>query len=128
MKTISILLYQQKVNDTKHNVIFLKDKVSYGGHTFDGIIAKVLRPRIEEAIKGGLKYPLSLVVEAGDEHYFPKKKKYTRNDGTSGEKWQIVIKDVIEIKQGKFENKTLDEIISDMDKKETLDVEDIEEA
>lgn len=128
MQTISILLYQQKVNDTKHNVTFLKDKASYSGHTFDAIIAKVLRPSIEDAIKGGLKYPLSLVVENSDDYYFPKKKKYTRNDGTNGEKYQIVIKKVVEIKQGKFENKTLDEIISGMDNKESLDVEDIEEA
>ena len=125
--TITVMLYQQKVNDTKHNVTFNKDKVSYKHKTFDAIIAKKIRPQIEDALKGGLKYPLLLELD-NENGYFLKIKKYTRNDGTEGQKYQMVIQDVVSFSQGEFDNKTLDEVVDELTPKSDIDDDILEEC
>lgn len=124
---ITIMLYQQKVNDPKHNVTFNKDKVSYRHKTFDAIIAKSIRPTIEKAINDGLKYPLLLELD-NETGYFLKQKKYTRNDNTEGVKYQMVIQGIVSISQGKFENKSLDDIVDELSPKSEVFDDDLESA
>lgn len=112
---MKVLLYRQKITDKKHNVEFDKDKVSYRGKTFDAVIAKDFRKTIDKAIANGLRYPLALTLDDDNDDYFTKFVTYDRNDGTTGSKVKIVIKNAQQIEQGKFDNKTLDEVCDDLE-------------
>lgn len=113
---MEVMLYQQQIDDKKHNIKFAKDKVSYRGKTFDAVIAKKFRPEIEKALAGGLKYPL--LLDLADEDYFTKLVTYTRNDGTIGHKCKIVINGAQGIAQGQFESRSLDEIVDDIEQEQ----------
>lgn len=111
---MQILLYQQKITDKKHNIVFNKDKISYQRKTFDAILTHAFRDVLEAAIaENKITYPILLDVD--DECYFTKAKEYTRNDGTKGQKAVIVIKRAKSISQGKFENgKSLDDLVNEL--------------
>ena len=110
---MQVLLYQQKIEDTKHKITFNKDKISYRFKTFDAVIDKKTRPLIESAIASGLHYPLAL--ELDDSDYFTKMVSYTRADGTKGMKTRVVIMGVREISQGEFESRSLDDVVDDIE-------------
>lgn len=111
---MQILLYQQHINDKKHNITFDKDKVSYRGKTFDAILSKAFRSNLSANMAtAGLHYPLSLDLD--DKDYFTKLVQYTRNDGTVGTKAQVVILNARSITQGEFDNKSLDEVVDDIE-------------
>ena len=113
---MEVLLYQQQINDQKHNITFTKDKLSYRGKRFDAIIAKKVRPQIEELLANGLHYPL--LLELDDTDYFTKLVPYERNDGTKGMKAKITILGFQSAVQGEFDNKSLDEIVDDIEQEQ----------
>lgn len=111
---MNIILYQQRINDKKHNITFDKDKVSYRGKTFDGILSKAFRQNLSaQMVTLGLHFPVSL--ELDDKDYFTKFVKYTRADGTLGHKAQVVILNARKIEQAEFESKSLDEVVDDIE-------------
>lgn len=113
---MEVLLYQQQINDQKHKVEFTKDKLSYRGKRFDAIIAKKLRPQIEQLLANGLHYPLKLTLDDAD--YFTKLVTYERNDGTKGMKAKITILGFQSVEQGEFDSKSLDEIVDDIEQEQ----------
>ena len=117
---MDILLYQQQIDDTKHNLKWKKDKVSYRHKNFDAVIETKFKETIKSAITAGLDYPLLLTLE--DKDYFVKMKKFTRKDGTEGQKPVIVIRNAQEITQGEFENKSLDEVCDELEERSALEV------
>lgn len=119
---MKVLIYKQKIDDKKHNITFDKDKLSYRGKTFDAVISKDCRPLIDSALVSGLKYPLEL--ELNDSDYFTKFVSYTRNDGTKGTKFKIVITGIREISQGEFPSKSLDEVVDDLEEEYSAETED----
>lgn len=111
---MQVLLYQQQIDDKKHGIKFMKDKVSYRHKTFDTIITKDTRTKLAMDMKNAkLEYPV--LLEVSDDMYFTKLETYTRNDGTSGTKTKLVIKDYALIAQGAFESKSLDEIVDEIE-------------
>lgn len=112
-KQYTVLIYKMKVEDKKHNITFDKDKIFYNGKTHDLVIKKACRPLIESALASGLQYPLQLTLTAKD--YFAKPVSFTRNDGTKGLKFKIVLQNAPEITQGEFASKSLDDINEELD-------------
>ena len=110
---MEVLLYQQSINDTKHNVNWKKDKISYRRKNFDAIIENKFKPQIQSALASGLDYPL--VLNLAEEDYFVKTKKYTRTDGTEGQKPVIVIGNAQSIEQGAFDTKSLDDVVDELE-------------
>lgn len=112
--TISVLLFQSHVVDKKHSLEFDKDRVAYRHKTFDAILSKGFRAYIEkEMAKGDLRYPLMLELRADD--YFTKSKKYTKSDGVEGTKNVITLLGCANITQGRFESKSLDDVVNDLE-------------
>lgn len=106
---MQVLLFQTHVNDKKHQLEFDKDRISYRHKTFDAVLSKDFRAKLNTAMaKGDLSYPIAL--DLGDNDYFLKAKSYTKSDGTPGSKTRITILNAQNITQGKFESKTLDEL------------------
>lgn len=110
---MKVLIYKLKVEDKKHNITFDKDKVFYRGKTFDLVISKDCRPLITSALASGLTYPLELEIDEKD--YFTKYVPFTRNDGTKGTKYKIVITKIGEISQGEFASKSLDDVCDELE-------------
>lgn len=110
---MKVLLYQQAIDDKKNNIKWKKDKVSYRHKNFDAILENQFKPQIQSALASGLEYPLEL--ELADNDYFIKTKKYTRADGTNGQKPVIVIGNVQSIAQGQFDTKSLDEVVDELE-------------
>lgn len=124
---MQVQLYQQKVDDKKHNVQFMKDKISYRGKTFDAVIGKDFRKTIaSEMASRGLKYPLEL--ELGDDDYFTKFVQFTRNDKTTGTKVKVVITNAQSIEQGKFDNKSLDEVCDNIEEEKAKSLADTDDG
>ena len=111
---IKLLVWRQQVHDDKRGVDFPKDKGSYKGHTIDIIYRKDTKKVLDEQMADkGFKFPLELTLEP-DVDYFAKKVSFTRNDGTKGTKIKIVILSYKEMAQGKFESKSLDELVDEV--------------
>lgn len=110
---MQILLYQKQVTDTKHNITFPKDMIVYRDKTFDAIITKDVKPAISAALANGFKYPLLLTID--DKDYFTKFAHYTKKDGTKGTKTKVVLLSFQEVDQGEFKNRTLDEVVDDIE-------------
>lgn len=123
---ITVLLYQQQIDDKKHNKKWLKDLVSYRHKRFDVIIENKFKPEIQSALTAGLQYPLALELDEND--YFTKFKKYTRNDGTEGLKPVLVVRNAQSISQGRFENKSLDSIVDDLEEEYAKKLAEKEES
>lgn len=106
---MEVFLFQTHVNDKKHGVEFDKDRISYRHKTFDAVLSHEFRDKLtKEMITKELKYPV--ILELDDKDYFLKPKSYTKSDGTKGSKTRITILNCKSVKQGEFENKTLDQL------------------
>lgn len=125
-KTITVLLYQKEIDDKKHNKKWPKDLVSYRHKRFDVVIVNKFKPEIQSALTAGLEYPLAL--ELAEDDYFTKLKKYTRNDGTEGLKSVLVISGARSINQGKFDSKSLDTIVDDLEEEYAKKLAEKEES
>ena len=120
---MQVLLYQQKVDDKKHKVEFMKDKISYRGKTFDAVIGKDFRKVLAaEMASRDLKYPVEL--ELADDDYFTKFVQFTRNDKTTGTKAKVVITNAQSIEQGKFDSKSLDEVCDNIEEEKAKSLAD----
>lgn len=123
---MQVLLYQQKVDDKKHKVEFMKDKISYRGKTFDAVIGKDFRKTLAaDMATRNLKYPLEL--ELADDDYFTKFVQFTRNDKTTGTKVKVVITNAQSIEQGKFDNKSLDEVCDNIEEERAKSLADVDD-
>lgn len=125
----TVLLFQTHVDDKKHGLEFDKDRISYRHKTFDAVLSKDFRAKLtKEMIAKGLKYPVEL--ELGDDDYFMKPKTYQKADGSTGTKNRITILNASKISQGKFESKSLDDVVDEYEKiySEALGDGDIDEA
>ena len=123
---MQVLLYQQKVDDKKHKVEFMKDKISYRGKTFDAVIGKDFRKTlVADMATRNLKYPLEL--ELADDDYFTKFVQFTRNDKTTGTKVKVVITNAQSIEQGKFDNKSLDEVCDNIEEERAKSLADVDD-
>lgn len=117
---IKLFIYTQRVTDArdpKNVKTWDKYKASYQKHTFDVILTKDLHNRFEYALKQQ-KLVMPILMTLDDTQYFTKKRHYTRKDGTDANKTVIVISDYMSLEQTEFENKTLDDIVAELDKED----------
>lgn len=115
MKTIKTLYYQTRVNDKKHNLSFLKDKLSYGGLQFDLVLSNMARKNIEGEMKSrSIAFPIEIALGEGD--YFLKPKSYIKADGSKGVKTKVVILSYQALEQGHFDSRTLDDAVEEIRK------------
>lgn len=107
---ITITLYTKKIHNTKNNTTFDKPFVRYRNKTFEAILSKETHTKM---LKEGMQFPASLDLDTND--YFMKRVTYTRNDGTHGAKYQIVILGYHNPAPAVFEKITIDDIVDDLD-------------
>ncbi len=110
-----LFIYKTKINmvtkDGKKSS-FYKYKASYKGYNFDLFFnSEDTRKQFEYEIK---EFPVTLLVN--DEDYYPKKKTFTRNDGTKGNKWVLFLCGYQSFKKAEFTKRSLDDIIEDLEK------------
>ena len=109
---MEVLLFQTHVDDKKHGLEFDKDRISYRRKTFDAILSKEFKAKLTKVMLAeSLKYPVAL--DLGEDDYFTKIKTYVKTDGTKGTKRRVTILNARSITQGKFENKSLDDIVDE---------------
>lgn len=108
--TITLTLYFKKIRNTKTNATFEKPFVTYRRKRFEAVLSKSVR---EQLLKDGAQYPISIDLEDGD--YFMKRVGYTRNDGTHGTKYQVVILGYHNPQHTEFEKLTIDDIVDDLE-------------
>lgn len=130
-ETITLLYYVQNVKDKKHNIEFKKDKVSYRGHTFDAVLSKEFRKHLEKVMQeNNFEYPLLLELSANTtkKQYFTKPKKYDFVNKETGvvekrTKTAVTILSCNSISQGEFINKSLDDIVNDIESMDDIEEE-----
>ena len=109
-----LFVYKTKITSNKEgqkNTTFDKYKASYRGYNFDLYFTDECRKTFEYEVK---EFPVTLLVN--DDDYFLKKKKFTRTDGTKGEKWTIVVSGYDSFKKAEFTRRSIDDIIDDLEK------------
>jgi len=106
-----ILLYTKKVQIDKKKS-FTKFLARYRNVTYDCNLSNDCKDKLESEMSASkLTYPIKVSVDINSDDYFIKVEKYTRNDGSKGEKYVIVIQDYQGLAQGEFDNKrTLDDL------------------
>lgn len=117
---IKLFVYTQRVTDArdpKNVKTWDKYKASYQKHTFDIILTKDFHNQLDYMLKQE-KLVMPILMTLDDTQYFTKKRHYTRKDGTDGTKTVIVISDCVALEQAEFENKTLDDIVAELDKED----------
>lgn len=117
---IKLFIYTQKVTDArdpKNVKTWDKYKASYQKHTFDVVFTKDLHRQLDYELKQE-KLIMPILMTLDDTQYFTKKRRYTRKDGTEAMKTVIVISDYVALEQTEFENKTLDDIVAELDKED----------
>ena len=116
---MQVLLFQTHVDDKKHGLEFDKDRISYRKKTFDAVLSKEFKAiLVKTMLEKGLKYPIALTLN--DDDYFMKPKKYKTSDGKDAIKNRCVITNAHAIEQGKFESKSLDDIVDEYEQEAEL--------
>ena len=105
-------IYTTKIKDTKHNTTFDKYHISYNGKNMELALWKECEAHLISDMKvQKLSMPLEIAFD--NEQYYAKTITYNRNDGTSGKKTRIYLKDYMSVKQAEYKKKTLDDITSE---------------
>lgn len=111
-----LFVYKTKIKCIKDGKpsTFDKYKVSYQGYNFDlHFNSEDIKKQFEYEIKD---FPVNLLVN--DDDYYPRKKSFTRTDGTKGKKWVLFLINYQTYKQAEFTKRTIDDVISELEKED----------
>ena len=110
-KNFKGFLYSKKIKQ-KDNKTFDKYYLVVNDRTFECTITEECKVNL---IKTGFKSPFN--IEMNEDNYFLKRKSYTRNDGTKGNKIICVLLGFTKCEQGEFTKITFDSVKEEEDSK-----------
>ena len=108
-------IYTKKVS-TKDGKKYSKYLCKYKGTTLDLNMSEDVKKRLEKEMSSeNYKFPITLVLSLErDDYFIPAPEKFTRNDGSQGVKYYVVLQNWQSMRQGEFDYKrSLDDVISE---------------